>query len=204
MGPGGVNVGTGYRRKECLFKLPFATKQGEREIPYPSLSPPLDCSFLPSLQMSGMWHCDTATPADWSGWQKPCGLKSFCNPSLIFNSCQWRHLGWRSGYLILLLFWCFPFFHRSICCIWKCVFVNEFDFLKIFEFLVKNFFFPQYNMQMKIFYLQSSGIIFRIVRFFWDNFFAFLWLITLCTYLLPLHQIIHRAAHKQFPVCNCR
>lgn len=59
MGPGDVNVGTGYRRNECLFKLPFATKQGEREIPYPpplslSLSPPLDHSFLPSLQMSGM------------------------------------------------------------------------------------------------------------------------------------------------------
>lgn len=32
------NGGIGYRRKECLFKLPFATKQGEREIPYLSLS----------------------------------------------------------------------------------------------------------------------------------------------------------------------
>lgn len=32
------NGGIGYRRKECLFKLPFATKHGEREIPYLSLS----------------------------------------------------------------------------------------------------------------------------------------------------------------------
>lgn len=52
---------------------------------------------------------------------------------------------------------------------------------------------------MKLFYLQSSDIIFRIAWFFWDNFFAFLWFIIFRAYLLSLHQIIYIAAHKQFP-----
>ncbi len=144
-----------------------------------------------------MWHFGPATPADRSGRQKQCGQKShdtLCNPSLIFNSCQWRHLGWRSS-----LFWDFPFLYRSICNIWNCViFVNKAMPAWIYQIICwrKKIFYN--GCQMRILYLHSTG--------YCHYFGTFLPCDPLLSALIycPFTKSFYVATHKQYPVCTSR
>lgn len=148
---------------------------------------------LPSLQTSGMWHFGPATTADRSGWQKPCDLKSqdtLCNPSLIFNSCQRRHLGWRSS-----LFWDFAFFYRSICNIWNCHFCQQGNA----SLVLSN------HLLKKEHFLQCMSNEDLLTTELWYHLLDVVIILGLSALIYyPFTRSFYVATHKQYPVCTTR